>query len=663
MTLPVAVFLLLAGLAAALPAAEYRASERAFWSFQPLRQVEPPKLDAAAWAASPIDAFVLAKLRQEGLEPAPEAGRAALIRRASFDVIGLPPTPEEVADFVNDAAPDAWEKVVDRLLASPHYGERQAQRWLDVVRYAETEGFEYDRYLPGLWRYRDYVIRSFNDDKPYDRFIREQLAGDEMAGGGAETEAARETLTAAGFHRLGAVRRNAGNQEVASSRNEILTERTDIVGSAFLAMTVGCARCHDHMFDPIRQIDYYRLQAYLGPAYETDLVLEGGLTIEDWRKKTKEIAGKMKKLRARIKLAEGAERVKLQAEHDALEAQLPEPPPTLATVRNDPEYPEPVHVLDRGDHTQPLQAVNPRPLGVLLPEDAPTLPPNVENPRSKLADWIADPGNPLTPRVMVNRIWLGYFGRGIVNTPNDFGFMGERPSHPELLDYLAGRLVEGGWKIKPLHRRILLSNSYRQAAKNPAMENLGREKDAANSLLWRGPSRRLTAEEIRDAMLAVSGKLNRRQGGRSIMIPVEEALVDLLYDPTQWRISEDPGEHDRRSIYLIAKRNLRLPFMEVFDQPALLTTCARRETSTHAPQSLELLNGDLSNRLATAFAERLRREAGGDREKQIDRAYRLAAGRPSSAREQAAAQAFLQEQPLREFALAMFNLNAFLYLR
>ena len=654
--------LLLAGLAAALPAAEYRASERAFWSFQPLRQAAPPPSDSS-WAAAPIDAFVLEKLRQAGLEPAPEADRAALIRRASFDVTGLPPAPDAVAAFVNDASPDAWEKVVDRLLADPHYGEQQAQQWLDVVRYAETEGFEYDRYLPGLWRYRDYVIRSFNADKPYDRFIREQLAGDEMAGGDARSERGRETLTAAGFHRLGAVRRNAGNQEVASSRNEILTERTDIVGSAFLAMTVGCARCHDHMFDPIRQVDYYRLQAYFGPAYETDLVLAGGLTIEAWREKTKEIAGKMKKLRARVKPAEGAERIALQAEHDALEAQLPEPPPTLATVRNDPEYPQPVHVLDRGDHTQPLQAVNPRPLGVLLPEDAPTLPQNVENPRSKLADWIADPGNPLTPRVMVNRIWLGYFNRGIVNTPNDFGFMGERPSHPQLLDYLAGQLIAGGWKIKPLHRQILLSNAYRQAAKNPAMEELGMEKDAANSLLWRGPSRRLTAEEIRDAMLAVCGKLNRRQGGRSIMIPVEEALVDLLYDPTQWRVTEDPGEHNRRSIYLIAKRNLRLPFMEVFDQPALLTTCARRETSTHAPQSLELLNGDLSNRLAAAFAERLRREAGGDLEEQIDRAYRLAAGRPASAREQAAAQAFLQEQSLREFALAMFNLNAFLYLR
>ena len=654
--------LLLAGLAAALPAAEYRASERAFWSFQPLRQAAPPPSDSS-WAAAPIDAFVLEKLRQAGLEPAPEADRAALIRRASFDVTGLPPAPEAVAAFVNDASPDAWEKVVDRLLADPHYGEQQARQWLNVVRYAETEGFEYDRYLPGLWRYRDYVIRSFNADKPYDRFIREQLAGDEMAGGDARTKRGRETLTAAGFHRLGAVRRNAGNQEVASSRNEILTERTDIVGSAFLAMTVGCARCHDHMFDPIRQVDYYRLQAYFGPAYETDIVLAGGLTIEAWREKTKEIAGKMKKLRARVKPAEGAERIELQAEHDALEAQLPEPPPTLATVRNDPEDPQPVHILDRGDHTQPLQAVNPRPLGVLLPEDAPTLPQNVENPRSKLADWIADPDNPLTPRVMVNRIWLGYFNRGIVNTPNDFGFMGERPSHPQLLDYLAGQLIAGGWKIKPLHRQILLSNAYRQAAKNPAMEDLGMEKDAANSLLWRGPSRRLTAEEIRDAMLAVCGKLNRRQGGRSIMIPVEEALVDLLYDPTQWRVTEDPGEHNRRSIYLIAKRNLRLPFMEVFDQPALLTTCARRETSTHAPQSLELLNGDLSNRLAAAFAERLRREAGGDREEQIDRAYRLAAGRPASAREQAAAQAFLQEQSLREFALAMFNLNAFLYLR
>ncbi len=610
---------------------------------------------------SPVDAFVLSRLTGAGLQPAPEADPETLARRAYFDVTGLPPSPAELALFLEDKRPGSWERLVDRLLASPRQGERAAQRWLDVVRYAETEGFEYDRYLPGLWRYRDYVIDSFNRDIGFDRFIREQIAGDEMARGGPDLESNQALLAAAGLHRLGPVRRNAGNQEVASSRNEVLTERTDIVGAAFLGLTVGCARCHDHMFDPIRQVDYYRLQAYFGPSREENAVFEGDGTIEEWQEQTKEIAGKMKALRGKIKLASGEERQRLQAEHDELEAGLPEPPPTLATIRNDTENPTKVRLLARGDHTKPLQPVDPRPLGVLLPEDAPTLPPDVESPRTRLAEWITDPGHPLTARVVANRVWQGYFGRGIVDTPNDFGSMGGRPSHPQLLDFLANELVASGWSLKQLRRTILTSSTYRQASENRAALALGMERDADNRLLWRGPRRRLSAEEVRDAMLAVSGDLNLAYGGKSVMLPVEDALVDLLYDPTQWRVPADKAQHRRRSIYLIAKRNLRLPFMEVFDQPALLTSCSRRETSTHAPQSLELLNGQISNDLATLFAERL--ESGGPDEPEsiARRAYLLATGRPPTEDEIRIASDFLESGPTREFALAMFNLNSFLY--
>ena len=644
-----------------LAAAEYSDSERSFWSFQPRQAAVPPALDSD-WVASPVDAFVWNRLAAAGLRPAPEAGRAALARRAYFDATGLPPTPAELQAFVSDQSPGAWERLVDRLMSSPRWGERAAQRWLDVVRFAETEGFEYDRYLPGLWRYRDYVIESFNRDKPLDRFIAEQLAGDEMAADGPQSHSDRELLAAAGFHRLGPVRRNAGNQEVASSRNEVLTERTDIVGTALLGLTVGCARCHDHMFDPIRQVDYYRLQAYFGASRETNLVFGSDSTIEDWQKATKEIATKMKSLRGEIKLAEGEERLRLQAEHDALESQLPEPPPTLATVRNDSEDRNQVHLLDRGDHTKPLQKVDPRPLGVLLPEDAPTLPPDAEDPRTRLAGWITSPGHPLTARVAVNRIWQGYFGRGIVDTPNDFGAMGGRPSHPDLLDYLANELVESGWSMKHVHRLILTSSAYRQASHNPAQEERGMQQDASNRLLWHGPRRRLGAEEVRDAMLAAAGELNLAYGGKSVMLPVEDALVDLLYDPTQWRVPADQAQHRRRSIYLLAKRNLRLPFMEVFDQPALLTSCARRESSTHAPQSLELLNGSISNELAARFAARLDREAGRDLDSIVSQAYLLAAGRPPTEDEALIARSFLADNSLREFALAMFNLNSFLYL-
>jgi hypothetical protein len=299
-----------------------------------------------------------------------------------------------------------------------------------------------------------------------------------------------------------------------------------------------------------------------------------------------------------------------------------------------------------------------RPLGVLLPDGAPEL--QTDKPRTTLAEWIVDPEHPLTARVAVNRIWQYHFGSGIVATPNDFGRMGGRPSHPELLDYLANRFVEGGWHWKPIHREILLSSAYQQSGTSP-LAAVAREKDPDNKLLWHFSRRRLESEELRDAMLSVAGVLNDKQGGPSIIVPVDKELTNLLYKPSQWAVTPDVKEHDRRSIYLMAKRNLRLPFMEVFDSPDLQISCARREQSTHAPQALELLNGDLSNRLADSFAERLEKEAGPGKAKQVDLAYRLATGRPPSEKEQRIAIDFLKQQPLREFALAVLNLNKFIY--
>ena len=652
--------------ALAAPKPDYNEAARNFWSFQKPVRVETPSFSTAsdqAWVRTPIDAFVLKKLRGADLATAAPASREALIRRAYFDVIGLPPTPAEVADFAADQSPEAWTKVVDRLLASKHFGERWGQHWLDLVRYAETEGFEYDRYLPGLWRFRDYVIDSFNDDKPFDQFIREQLAGDELAEGDP-LEARNQPLhIAAGFHRLGSVRRNAGNQEVASSRNEILTERTDIVGAAFLGLTVGCARCHDHRFDPIKQRDYYQLQAFVAATQESDIPLEeDGLTPADWRAKTKELRGKLKKLRGEVKLADPAEQVKIREEYAKLEAQLPEPPATLSSTKNDYENRTVIHRLNRGEFSNKAERLDMRALGILLPEGAATTPADSENPRTILAYWLSKPDHPLTARVAVNRIWSHYFGQGIVNTPNDFGNMGGRPTHPELLDWLATEFVDSGWRMKAMHRLVLMSSAYQQASKNPSYRDRGMEKDADNRLLWHGPSRRLGAEELRDAMLSVAGKLNPAFGGRSVIIPVEDELVDALYDPTQWQVTADPAQHNRRSVYLIAKRNLRLPFMEVFDQPSAQTTCSRRQSSTHAPQSLELLNGRISNELAGHFAARIEREAGQDQQLQVERAYLLAVGRMPTEQETKLGIGFLEAQPLREFALAVFNLNSFLYL-
>ena len=642
---------------------EFRDAERKFWSLQKRSRPAVPEFSNQsdqAWVRNSIDAFILKKLKREGLRPAPEADRATLIRRAAFGLTGLPPSPGEIADFVSDSSSDAYERVVDRLLASRHYGERWGQRWLDVVRFAETEGFEYDRTMHGSWRFRDYVIRAFNNDKPYDQFVLEQLAGDEI---GPDN---REMQIAAGFHRLGAVRRNAGNQEVASSRNEVLTERTDIIGAAFLGLTVGCARCHDHMFDPIRQKDYYRLQAFLADTQERQIVIAPQEEQDYVKSATERIEKQIKELQGKTKGLTGEEKEaaekKIQAQIKELEAKIPKPLPAIASIKNDREKRSPIHVLERGNYDAKGEKVGMRPLGVLLPDGAPELPENTPDPKTRLARWLTDPQHPLTARVAVNRMWAFHFGNGIVDTPNDFGFMGGRPSHPDLLDHLANTFVDGGWKVKAMHRMIVLSSAYRQSSLS-LDETRAAEADPENRLLWKFNRRRLEAEEIRDAMLAVCGKLNPKPGGESVMIPVEQELVDSLYKPHQWQVAQDPAEHYRRSVYLIAKRNLRLPFMEVFDQPALMTTCARREASTHAPQALELLNGRTSNELAEAFAKRLVREVGASPARQAERAFLLAAGRMPSETEKRLAVAFIENQPLREFALAMFNLNSFLYVR
>lgn len=640
---------------------EYTADERNHWSFLPRAEPPVPRFEAEehrAWLRTPIDAFVLAKQVEAGVAPSAEADRATLVRRLTFQMTGLPPTPKDVATFLRDDAPGAYERLVDRLLASPHYGEQWGQHWLDVVRYAETEGFEYDRYRPGAWRFRDYVIRAFNDDKPYDQFVREQIAGDEL------NPDDRELLVAAGFHRLGPVRRNAGNPEVAFSRNEVLTERTDAIGSAFLALTIGCARCHDHFFDPIRQQDYYRLQGFLGASFESNVSLAGETERRAWQERKDAVAANVKRIQERLAKTSGEEEAaKLRVELQEAQAREPKPLPTISTVLNNFDERTPTHFLERGDEFKKRERLTLRVLGVLLPDDAAGLPEDTPNPKQQLANWITDPQNPLTARVIVNRLWQYHFGTGLVQTANDFGGNGAKPTHPELLDFLANHLIKDGWRLKPVQRMILLSSTFRQSgrARMARERETAKEIDPENRLLWKFNRRRLAAHEIRDSMLAVSGRLHGKVGGPSVLVQVDQELIDLLYKPSQWEITSGPGEHYRRSIYMIAKRNLRLPFMEVFDQPDFQTSCARRESSTHAPQALEMLNGKLSNQLAEIFAERLRREAGSDAAARVDLAYRLTAGRPPSEAEHRLGVAFLQDHTLREFALAVFNLNAFLY--
>jgi hypothetical protein len=626
----------------------------AHWSLRPRSRPAVPEVRDPKFAVrTPVDAFILARLEKEGLSPAPEADRLTLVRRVTFDLTGLPPTPAEIGAFLKDTSPDAFEKLVERLLASPHYGEKWGRHWLDVVRYAETEGFEYDRLRPGAWRYRDYVIAAFNRDTPYDRFVLEQLAGD-------ETDSGDEARVAAGFNRLGPVRRNAGNQELAFSRNEVLTEMADAAGTVFLGLTVACARCHDHKFDGITLDDYYAFQAIWAATQEHDAVRANPIGQAVWRVKTDTIRAEIKRLQQAAAGLTGGARDRAAAKVKELEASLPPPLPTVSTVRNVAAERTPVHVLKRGNTDAKGRPVNPKLLDIGFPGEAAELPTDAPTPRTTLARAVVHPDNPLAARVMVNRVWQWHFGTGIVDTPNDFGVNGSRPTHPELLDWLANEFVAGGWRVKHLHRLIVRSSAYRQAARHPGAAP-GVLKDPEARLLWRFPRRRLTAEEVRDSMLMVAGRLNLKAGGPSVVVPVDRDLVNQLYAPAQWAVSPDRAGHDRRSVYLLAKRNLRLPFMGAFDQPDAATSCARRESSTHALQALELLNGALANDLAGAFADRLRREGGADPAAQVELAYRLAAGRPPSAKEKERAVAFLKTQPPCEFALAVFNLNAFLY--
>ncbi|MDP9170351.1 MAG: DUF1549 and DUF1553 domain-containing protein, partial [Acidobacteriota bacterium] len=497
-----------------------------------------------------------------------------------------------------------------------------------------------------------------NEDKPYDRFVKEQLAGDEI-------DSTNETLlVASGFNRLGPLRKNAGNQSVASSRNEVLTEMTNIVGAAFLGVTVGCARCHDHKFDPFRQSDYYRIQGYFAQTQSNDLIRATKEEQTAWNAQVQPLLQQTRQLQMKMRTAPEEEKGRLQTELDAIDEKMPLPLTAIYAVRDDPKQVSPVHLLFHGDYQLPGDEVGARPLGILLPENTPEEPTTTATPRLKLANWIVDPANPLPSRVMVNRIWQYHFGRGIVSTANDFGRMGGKPSNPELLDYLANTFIESGWRMKPLHRMILLSSAYRQASLSP-LEKVAMEKDSENALVWKFSRRRLEAEEIRDSMLAIAGRLNPKIGGSSVLEPIDPDMVKMLKRPQYWVATKDRSQYDRRTMYMIYKRNLQMPFMGVFDAPDMQLSCPRREQSTHAPQALELLNGQLSNGLAQALSERLEKERA-TTQARIDLAWKLATGRPPAAKEKLLAAQYLGERPgdpvrLKELALDLFNLNAFLY--
>jgi hypothetical protein len=665
------------------------------WAFKSPVRPKLPAVKNAAWVRTPIDAFILARMEKEGIAPAPEADRVTLLRRVTFDLIGLPPTPAEIDAFVKDTAPDAYEKVVDRLLASPRYGERWAMYWLDLVRYAESDGFKADDPRPLAWRYRDYVIDAINKDKPYDRFILEQIAGDELF---PDDQAA---LIATAYNRHYPSEHNAKNLEL--HRQEILNDMTDTTGLVFLGLTVGCARCHDHKYDPITQKDYYRLQAFFVAFRAKDDLLLGtpeqhrqyDQQMRAWEAETAEVRGKMATMEEpyRTKIVNGnkvkydkflqecydlpaAKRTPLQqqlAEMFALQLKVdrgqmtkgmkPEikqeyedlvkelakadhlkpksPPIAMALTDVGPVAPA-TYLLKRGNYRVKGDEVQPGYLTIFDPAPAKIAPPAAgatsTGRRTALAKWLVQPDNPLTARVMANRVWQHHFGRGIVATPNDFGEIGKRATHPDLLDWLATEFVREGWSLKKLHRLMVTSATYRQSTKAAAATV---EADPENELFSRMNRKRLEGEALRDAMLAASGELNLKAGGPSIF---PELPAELVVPRGGWPVTADVKERNRRSIYVFAKRNLRYPLFGTFDAPEGNESCARRNVSTSAPQALMLLNGKLTVDWARSFAGRLLTEAGSEPADIVRHGYRIALGREPSAKEAQLMQAFLDQE-------------------
>jgi hypothetical protein len=624
--------------AAPVPAGQRRRP----WAFTP---VQAPVLaaDPEGWSANAIDRFVRARQRLHGLTPAGPADRLTLIRRATFDLTGLPPTPEEVAAFLADHTPAAYEKLIERLLASPHYGERWARHWLDVVRYADTGGFEADHLYPNAWRYRDYVIRAFNGNKPLDRFVQEQLAGDEL------WPADPDAVVATGLFCVG-----PALAESAMVTNQLeyewLSDAADTVGAAFLGLTLGCARCHNHKYDPITQKDYFAMQAVFAAS-------------------DRPYPGKIRQLR--IKALNG-----LLAEVPLPKDKENDP---RCTLRTDAQVglrlfhrsaPLVIHRLHRGELSQPREVMPPAvPVALTSAACRPAFAAVTPSQRrASLARWLTAPTNPLTARVLVNRVWAWYFGQGIVRTPNDFGAQGEPPTHPALLDWLADDFTRHGWDLKRLHRLILLSRTYQMASRAAGP---GLTVDPQNRFLWHFPRCRLEGEAIRDAMLACAGTLNVKALGPPVVPPLSKEELTGLFDArSKWPLTKDAREHTRRSIYLLVRRTMVYPMFSAFDPPELMTSCARRLQTVAPTQALTLLNSPMAREQAAAFAQRLRRECSGRPESIVARAWLLAFGRPATPAETEHACRFLRqrrealgdpEAAVVELCLALFNTNEFVY--
>ncbi len=699
-------------------------TDRRFWSFIKPARPALPRLKTPRSARNEIDVFVLSKLEQNGLRPNRAASPRELLRRVYIDLIGLPPSPEETAVFLKNPSEAAYAKVVDRLLASKHYGERWGRHWLDLARYADSGGYEFDYDRPHAWRYRDYVIKSFNEDKPYNRFIIEQLASDQL--GGVDVKANPGALIPTGYVRSGPTVDNANNEE---TRMDELDDMVTTTSSVFLGLTVGCARCHDHKYDPIPQRDYYRMQAIFFPFQKAEVVMAskdeesahkasnkqidellrpyrqkiaaiekpirqrlidekvnfhvrlaemsngfGDKTKEQYREETarrftRDVNLQSEEIEALLSPEDLTARKEIQKEIDKINKTRPKLLSAAMGV-TDKEDPEKAYLLKRGDWRNKGEEVQPG-LPQVLTGDSKLDP---KNRRRQLGEWIASADNPLTARVAVNRIWQYHFGKGIVKTPSDFGATGDRPSHPELLDWLATEFVKRGWSWKAMHRLILLSNTYRQSS---LFNENAAAKDPENRLLWRMNPRRLEAEPLRDSILAVSGKLNPEMFGPGIYPRIDPDVVNTGSRP-RWPLdAKDDHSTWRRSVYIFVKRSVLLPMIEVFDCPATVVSGPVRSVSTVSPQSLALMNNEFVLQQAGFFADRVARSAGPDKRAQVFQAFKIALNRAPNVKEIEWSMSFLNSQAegyvqrkneapekaaLRDFCHAIINLNEFVYI-
>jgi hypothetical protein len=678
------------------------------WAYTPAQQPAVPKVKQKAWVRTPVDAFVLAKLEEKGLKPSPDADRATYIRRATLDTWGLIPTPEQVRDFVNDKSPDAYEKLADRLLASPHYGERQARRWLDLARYADSAGFQNDNTRPNNFRYRDYVINGFNADKPFDRFVKEQLAGDELY---PDSEEAR---IATGF--LAGYPDNSNSRDLVQRKYQIATDMTDLVGETFLASTIGCARCHNHKADRVSQKEYFQLQAFFAntsfdekaPASkgEQEIAFEKQQAI--YREATKDIRARQKEILDTVRtvgvkyhkeryLTDSREAIfKPEAEWTAMDRWVNFRLKTVSTDQDVVQYlrltaedkdspdfnpenvekwkqyqkltaeirkfdklrPEkgsltlttatelghadapPTFVRFGGVHERPTDEVQPALPALWAGANAKLeIKPSATSSgrRTALANWLTSADNPLTARVYVNRVWSQYFANGIVSTVADFGRAGQKPTHPELLDYLATDFVKQGWSVKKLHRQILLSSVYRQSS---GQRDDVLKADPDNKLLAVYPRKRLEAEAIRDSLLAASGQLEDKIGGPAVFpqVPSNFNAGNL------WTASKDPKEQNRRSVYVFVRRSVPYPLMQSFDLADPSHAHHKRDVTTTPLQALALFNSDVVFGWSQALAGRVLREAGKDETAQLNRLYEILFSRVPTKAERTALKDFLDKE-------------------